>query len=290
MSAQTQPAPSTFKAATWMAGWLSCMVTMAIAGRETATRLDPFQVMELRSILGFCMLLPLVFLAGGFSAMKTQIPFQHIIRNGVHYAAQYAWLVAVTLIPLAQVVSIEFTMPIWVALLAVIFLGERMNAWKIAAIVLGLIGVWIIVRPTAGQINHGQLISLFAAFGFAVSVIMVKTMTRADSVTKIIFWMLIIQGLIGLVPSLYVWKPVPAGLWPWVFLVAFVGTFSHFCLAQAMRYADTTVVVPMDFLRVPLTAIAAWLVYSENMDLYTILGAALILTGNLLNLKRVAPK
>lgn len=290
MSAQTQPAPSTLKAAAWMAGWLSCMLAMAIAGRETASRLNAFQVMELRSILGFLMLLPLVFIAGGFSAMKTRIPIQHIVRNGVHYAAQWAWLVAVTLIPLAQVVSIEFTMPIWVALLAVVFLGERMNAWKVSAIVLGLIGVWIIVRPEAGQINHGQLISLFAAFGFAVSVIMTKTMTRSDSVTKIIFWMLIVQGLIGLVPSLFVWQSVPTNLWPWVFLVAFVGTFSHFCLAQAIRYADATVVVPMDFLRVPLTAIAAWLVYSEKMDLYTVLGAALILVGNLLNLKRAAPK
>lgn len=282
----TAPAPSNLKAGFWMAGWLVCMVTMAVAGRETASRIDAFQVMELRAVIGFIMLLPLVLRAGGLSAMRTSHPMRHIWRNAVHYAAQYGWLLAVTLIPLAQVISIEFTMPIWTALLAVVFLGERMNAWKIAAVVLGLIGVWIIVRPEAGHIEPGQFISLVAAFGFAISVVLVKTLTRTDHVVRIIFWMLVIQGVIGIIPAALVWQPVPAELWPWIVLVAFVGTFSHFSMAQAMRYADATVVVPMDFLRVPATAIVGWLIYAEAIDAWTIAGAALILTGNLLNLRR----
>jgi drug/metabolite transporter (DMT)-like permease len=72
-------------------------------------------------------------------------------------------------------------------------------------------------------------------------------------------------------------------------VIAFCGTFSHFCMARAMLYADATIVVPMDFLRVPLTATAGWLIYSERLDLLTLLGAALILSGNLLNLRSPAP-
>jgi drug/metabolite transporter (DMT)-like permease len=74
-----------------------------------------------------------------------------------------------------------------------------------------------------------------------------------------------------------------------VIVIAFSGTFSHFCMARAMLYADATIVLPMDFLRVPLTAAAGWLLYSERLDVYTVLGAALILTGNLLNLKPSSP-
>ena len=269
-----------------MGGWLAAMVTMAVAGRETASRINAFQVMELRAIIGFFLLLPLVMASGGFRAMKTRHPWRHVWRNVVHYGAQYAWLVAVTLIPLAQVISIEFTMPIWTAVLAVLFIGERMNRWKVAAIVLGLVGVLIIVRPVAGQIEAGQLISLAAAVGFSISVIMVKTLTRTDSVVRIIFWMLIIQALIGAVPAASVWQPVPDGLWGWIVVVAICGTFSHYCMARAMLHADATVVVPMDFLRVPLTALAGWLIYNELIDAYTVVGAALILLGNLLNLKR----
>lgn len=268
-----------------MGGWLAAMVTMAIAGRETVSQLSAFQVMELRALIGFVLLMPLVLSAGGFSAMKSRHPWQHIWRNAVHYTAQYAWLVAVTLIPLAQVVSIEFTMPIWTALLAVLFIGEKMNAWKVGAVVLGLVGVWIIVRPDAQNIDLGQLISFYAAVGFSISVILVKTLTRTDSVVQIIFWMLIIQAIIGLAPAWYYWQPVPQQLWRWIVLVAICGTFSHFCMAKAMTHADATVVVPMDFLRVPLTALAGWLVYNEVVDIYTIAGATLILAGNLLNLK-----
>ncbi|MAW86811.1 MAG: EamA family transporter [Phyllobacteriaceae bacterium] len=278
------------KAALWMGGWLALMLTMAVAGRETASRLDVFQVMELRAFIGFALLQPLVMKAGGWRAMRSAKPLRHLSRNVVHYAAQYAWLLAVTLIPLAQVISIEFTMPIWTAVLAYFFLGESMNRFKAAAIALGLVGVVMIVRPVTGEVSPGQLVSLSAAVGFAISVVLVKSLTRTDSPVAIIFWMLIIQAAIGLVPSILVWQPVPADLWPWIVLVAFCGTFSHFCMAKAMTHADATVVVPMDFLRVPLTALAGWLIYAELIDVWTVAGAALILAGNLLNLKKPAPR
>jgi drug/metabolite transporter (DMT)-like permease len=287
MKIRSRPTQSYFMAAAWMAGWLAAMVTMAVAGRETVGQLDAFQVMEIRAIIGFFLLLPLVVSSGGIAQMKTRHPWRHVWRNSVHYTAQYAWLVAVTLIPLAQVISIEFTMPIWTALLAVVFIGEKMNRWKIAAIVLGLVGVWIIVRPNTGNIETGQLLSLYAAIGFSISVILVKALTRTDSVVCIIFWMLIIQAIIGLIPAIYVWRPIPNDLWGWLVLVAFCGTFSHYCMAQAMTWTDATVVVPMDFLRVPLTAFVGWMVYSEAIDIYTVTGACLILLGNLLNLKKV---
>ena len=137
--------------------------------------------MELRSIIGLFLLYPLVRLNGGFAAMKTSRPLQHIGRNLIHYAAQLGWFFALTLIPLGQVVSIEFTMPIWTAILAASFLGERMTVWKISAIVLGMVGVVVIVRPATGEINPGQLIALAAAVGFGVSIAMMKSLTRTEN-------------------------------------------------------------------------------------------------------------
>jgi drug/metabolite transporter (DMT)-like permease len=269
-----------------MAGWLTLMVVIAVAGREATRELSVFQIMLMRSVLGMGLLWPLVHAAGGLSAMRTQRLPQHALRNGVHYAAQYGWFVALTLIPLAQLVSIEFTMPIWSAVLAVFFLGERMNGRKWLAVVLGLVGVAVIVRPSAGTVDAGQLIALACAFGFAISVVLVKSLTRTEAAITVIFWMLVIQSAIGLVPALLVWQWPSAQTWGWVLVVAFCGTYSHYCFARAMQHADTTVVVPMDFLRVPLTALAGWLVYSEQVDLLTGLGVLLILTGNALNLFR----
>ena len=277
----------TTRAAGWMAGWLTLMVVIAVAGREAARELSVFQIMLLRSILGMFMLWPLIRAAGGLSAVRTQQLPQHALRNAVHYAGQYGWFVALTMIPLAELVSIEFTMPIWSAALAVVFLGERMGARKWFAVLLGLVGVAVIVRPGAGAIDSGQIIALASALGFAISVVLVKSLTRMDAAVAISFWMLVVQSVIGLVPALMVWQWPSVHTWAWVVVVAFCGTYSHYCFARAMQLADATVVVPMDFLRVPLTALVGWLAYSERLDLFTLLGIGLILTGNLLNLARV---
>jgi drug/metabolite transporter (DMT)-like permease len=282
----TTPPPSNLKAAFWMTGWITLMLTMAVVGREVTREIDPFQVMELRALIGIVLIYPLVYMHGGLKTMRTGYPVRHLGRNIVHYGAQYSWFVALGLIPLAQVISIEFTMPIWTAILAVVFLGERMNAWKIAAIVFGIVGVLIIVRPEAGRIDPGQAWALASSVGFAVSVVMIKSLTRTDSVVRILFWMLVIQAIIGAIPAYLVWQPVPTHLWGFVLAVAFCGTFSHYCMTRAMLYADATVVVPMDFIRVPATAIIGWLIYAEGIDMFTVTGATLILVGNLLNLRQ----
>ena len=279
--------PSKPMAAVWMAGWLALMLIVAVAGRETTRELNVFQIMEVRSVLGFFMLWPLIHFNGGFAVMRTARLNLHVVRNLVHYSGQLGWFYALTLIPLSQVISIEFTMPIWIAILAAIFLGERMTVWKITAIALGLIGVLIIVRPATGAINPGQLIALAAALGFGISITMMKSLTRTESSLAIIFWMIVVQSAAGLLPALYVWQWPSAYLWGWLVVIAFCGTFSHFCMARAMLYADATVVVPMDFLRVPLSALIGWLLYAEQLDTFTVLGAALILAGNFLNLRAV---
>lgn len=284
------PTPSIPKAAFWMALSIASFLAMSVAGRATTSVLNVFQVLELRSVIGFFILLPLVFTSGGFAAMRTGRPLAHLVRNVVHYTGQAAWLYALTLIPLAVLISIEFTTPIWTAILAVAFLGERLNRPRLAAIALGLIGVVIIVRPGVGSADVGHMVVLGAAFCFGVSLVLVKSLTRTDSVVRIIFWMLLIQSTLGLVPAIYVWRNPPLELWPWILMIAFTGMSSHFFLARALAYADATIISPMDFLRVPLSALIGWLLYNEQIDIFTAGGAALILAGNLLNLQRKAPQ
>ncbi len=284
------PAPSIPKAALWMALSIASFLGMTVAGRETTNALNVFQVTELRSVVGFIILLPLVMASGGFSAMRTKRPMQHVARNVVHYMGQAGWLYALTLIPLAELVSIEFTTPIWTAILAVMFLGEKLNARKLIAIAFGMLGVLVIVRPGMGTIAMGHLIVLCAAVSFGISMVMVKSLTRTESVVRIIFWMLVVQSIIGFIPAWIEWRNPPLALWPWIVAIAFTGMSSHFCLARALTYADATLVSPMDFLRLPFTALGGWLVYSENIDAFTVAGAALILLGNLVNLRRRAMK
>ncbi|MGV3548774.1 DMT family transporter [Rhizobium sp.] len=277
---------STLRAAAWMVASIALILLMAVSGRVITKEVDVFQAMEMRSVIAFFMLLPLVYREGGLRAMRTQIPLRHVGRNAAHYAGQYAWLLGLTMIPLAQVVSIEFTAPIWAAFLAAIFLGERLTWRKGVVIVFGLAGVLLIVRPGGAPLNPGHLIVLAAALAFAITFIATKVLTRFDSATKILFWMLIVQSVIGFIPALRVWIWPSAATWPWVFLFAFGGSFAHFCMAKALHHADATVVMPMDYLRVPLSALLGYVLYAESVDGWMAAGAALIVVGNLFNLRR----
>lgn len=280
------PEQSNLKAAAWMAASITSFIVMSIAGRATTAELNVFQVMELRSVIGFFFLLPLVYFNGGFAAMRTVRLRQHVARNIAHYSGQAAWLYALTLIPLAELIAIEFTTPLWTAILAVTFLGERLTRQRVMAIVLGLIGVAIIIRPGVDSVQPGHLFVLGAAVVFAISLVMVRSLTRSESVVRIVFWMLIIQSVIGLLPCVYVWRTPSPGLWPWILLIALTGMSSHLFLARALAHADATIVSPMDFSRLPLSALVGWLLYSERIDMFTAVGALLILAGNVVNLRR----
>ena len=215
-------------AALWMAGWLSLMMVMVVAGRETTRELNVFELIEVRSVIAFFLLLPFIYRNGGFATLKTVRLAQHIVRNLIHYSAQLGWFFALTLIPIGQVVAIEFTMPIWTAILAAAFLGERITAWRAIAIMLGVIGVVTIVRPATGEVNPGQLIALAAAVGFGISMTLVKSLTRTESALAVIFWMTVVQFFAGFIPTFYVWVWPSAYAWGWLIVIAVCGTLSHY--------------------------------------------------------------
>lgn len=267
----------------WMAGWLGLMLAMSVAGKEATRDLDVFQVMLVRSGTGLAFLLPLVAWRG-FAPARTRHFRLHLVRNVVHYAAQYSWFLALSLIPLAQVISIEFTFPIWTAILATAFLGEQLTGRRIIAIVAGLAGVLLIVRPGVTTVETGQVVALVAAFGFGGSITLTKALTRTESALTVIFYMMAIQFALGLGPGIAVWQWPSHTAWAWLAVIGIAGTFSHYCFTSAMYYADVTVVAPMDFLRVPLSALLGWLVFAETADVWLAGGAALILAGNSLNL------
>lgn len=269
-----------------MAGWLTATLGMTIAGRQLAQEVSVFEVMLLRSLIAVLILTPLVMLNGGLRNRLSQLKL-HAARNIIHYAGQYAWFSALLLIPLAEVIAIEFTMPLWIAILAAAFLGERLYGWKIAALVVGFGGVLMIVKPGL-SLNAGHLVALTAAMLFAVTVTLTKYITRRDTALTVIFFMFTMQTVMGAVPAWLTWTwPSPEN-WPFVAIVGLAGTGSHYCLSKAISLADATVVMPMDFLRLPLSALAGYLIYAETVDGWSVAGAVLILAANTINLAKAS--
>lgn len=276
------------QAALWMSGWLVATLGMTVAGRELMAHMPAFQIMMYRSVVATVILLPFVMANGGLAPRLGQWRL-HAFRNIIHFGGQYLWFSALLLIPLAEVIAIEFTMPMWIAVLAMVFLGERMHRFKVIALAIGFAGVLMIVKPGL-MAGWGYPVALGAALLFSGSVTLTKFITRKDTALTVIFLMFAIQSVIGAVPAWLTWVSPPPGDYMWIALVALAGTGSHYCLSKAISLADATVVMPMDFLRLPLTALVGYLVYMETADAWSILGALLILAANTLNLAKASTR
>ena len=280
--------PPNLRAALWMLGAVVTLSTMAIAGRELAGRINTFQILFFRSLVGLAVVSAVLHRAGWHQA-KTTVFGTHVVRNLAHFIGQFGWFFALGVIPLSEVFAIEFTTPIWTGLLAGVLLGERMTRLRALAVALGFAGVLVIVRPGFTVISIGVLAALGAAFAYAIAHMMTKKISRTDTPLTILFYMTALQIPLGLAASLYDWRWPGADAWPWIAVVAFTALVAHYCMAQALRLADATVVVTMDFLRLPLIALLGWLLYAEAVNGWVLLGAALVFVGIWLNLKSAAP-
>jgi drug/metabolite transporter (DMT)-like permease len=277
--------PATLRAAAWMVGALLSFSIMAIAVRELLDTMGTFEVLFFRSLVGLVMVLAVVPRYGG-AALRTGKFGIHLIRNVLHFGGQFAWVYAIGLLPLATVFAIEFTMPVWTAVLAAALLGERLNRGRFVMLVLGLAGTLIILRPGFGFVHPAALVMLAGAFAFATTMVATKRLSGTDSPIVVLFYMSAIQLPLGLVPALGQWvAPTLADL-PWILGVGVSGFSAHYCMTRAFRLADATLVVPLDFLRLPLIAVVGFLFYREPVELATLVGAAVIFSGIYYSVRR----
>jgi drug/metabolite transporter (DMT)-like permease len=196
---------------------------------------------------------------------------------------------SVTLLPLATVFALEFTMPAWAVMLAAVVLRERLTPSRVGVVILGFVGVLIIVRPGLDAVRPAILLILAAAFGFAISIVATKMLTRGETTYAIVFWMNLIQlpmTLLGSDPTFV--SKLNADLAVPVIGIGVAGLSSHYCLSNAFRAGDAIVVVPLDFLRIPLIAAVGWWLYGETLDVFVFVGAGLIIAGVLWNLRSEA--
>lgn len=269
----------------WMSVALVSFSAIGIAGREASRVLTTYELMFWRGIIGTIVLFLILRSTGPLlPQLRSSQPYLHGVRAVVHFGAQYSWLFAVTMIPLAQLFALEFTAPLWVALIAPLALGERLTPSRIGAALLGFVGTLVVVRPGAAGLSTGAVFALASALGFALSMICTKRLLRTDTPSCIIFWMHLLQTGIAAVPMTrgFVWPA--AATWGWTIVVGLAGLAAHFSLARAFSLADAIIVAPMDFLRVPLIAVVGALIYAEPLNPWVLGGGAIILAANTLNI------
>ncbi len=274
----------------WMSGTLMSFCLMALGARELSGDIPVFQTLFFRSAIGLILISLLILLLDKKQVFRSERVALHTFRNTFHFFGQYGWFVGIGLLPLAEVFALEFTVPIWTAIIAALFLREKITPRKAVSISLGALGVVVIVRPGVEIVDAASLIVLGAAICYAVSYTATKSLSSSESPLTILFYMCLVQLPVSFFLSMSVWT-WPAGIqWLWLVVIGVTALSAHFCLVKAMRYAEVTTVITLDFLRLPLIGVLGVLLYNEAFELYLLIGGVLMLFGNWVNFSRLTTK
>ena len=285
--------PDLGKVVLWMMGTLASFVLLAVSIRALTASLTVYEILALRNATG----LPILAIYALATHQPIGLPrplWLHATRNLFHFAGQAAWTTGLTLLPIATVFALEFTAPAWTVVLSAIFLGERLTIGRITAVALGFLGVLVILRPGLAAFDPRGLLVLFAAVMFAVQMITTKRLTGASSVLNILFWMNVMQLPLYLATAALTGRPplilpyLTLATLPAVIGLCATGLLAHVCLTNAFRHGDAMVVVPIDFMRIPLITLLGVALYGEPFDPMVLLGATVTGIGIVWNLRQEA--
>lgn len=257
------------------------MTGMHMSVRKLGAELPPIEIAFLRQVAVLIVLTPW-FMRVGFKSIMPTRPIFQTIRGLISAGAVFCWFWALTLIPLAKAATLSFTATLFVVIGAMLFLGEKPKPSRLAALGVGIAGVLLVVRPGMIEFEFGVALVVFSSIGAAAIKIMAKSLAATDKVSSIIGFVSIVVSLATLIPAVLVWRwPSPEG-WGWLVLVGLFSTVGQLCMIQSYKLADMGAVEPTVFLRIIWAALIGYLVFSEVPEIWTWLGAALIVTGTLL--------
>ncbi len=275
---------NSLRGALWMGGAVLSFTAMAVAVRELLRHLGSFEIVFMRSVVMLAIVLAMLPRAGLVS-LRTRKFSLHLWRNAIHFVGQVLWVYSIGALTLATVFAIEFTMPVWTALLAWLFLKERLSFPRLVMLALGLAGVLLILRP-GGGFQPAMLAMILGSLCYASSFIFTKRLSSTDSALAVLFWMALIQMPLGLAASLPAWVNPGLAHLPWILGIGVGSYTAHYCMTRAVKVTDASVVVGIDFIRLPLIALIGALAYGEALEPMVFVGAAVIFAGTYYSISR----
>ena len=262
-----------------------CLSTVAFSIMHGLVRfvsevLPPFQIAFFRNFFGLAFLLPLL-MRSRFAVLRTKQIGLHALRGVINMAAMLMFFTALSISPIAKVTALGFTAPIFMAILAVIVLGERFRIYRWSAIFLGFLGMLIILRPGLVVIDTGALLVIGSAVLWAVAMLIIKIQSRTESSLTIVAYMGIFLGVFSIAPALWVWQPFELQTLGLMVLIGLFGSIAQMAISESLKETDPTALMPFDFLKLIWTAmIGAWF-FAEIPDMFTWIGATVIFSSGL---------
>ena len=260
---------------------------MGVFIRKSSENIHIFEVIFFRNLLACLIIIPLMY-GSGRTSFKMYRPGLFVWRAIFVSLGMFAGFSALTLIPLAQATAISFTTPIFVTILAIFIFGEVIKFRRIAAILVGFIGMLIIVQPGVGMVSFGIVLAFIGAFFHSINLLIVKKLTAHETANAIVVWMVIMLVPISFVPAIFVWEWPSALTWLYLWCLAICGTVGHSFFTRAYSLAEITSLQPFQFIKLPMIAFLAWMIFSEVPAYWTWLGGAIIFSSTVYITRREA--
>lgn len=259
----------------WMLGAATTFTGLFVAVRELAALLPTFEILFLRSVFTVALMTPWL-LRQRLEAFRSRRRGLHLLRGCSTFLAMTLLFYGIAHSLLADASALQSTYPLITIVLAVLVVGERPGLGRSLAALLGFVGILVIVRPGFAEIGWPTLALLGCSVFYALSNTIVKLMSGTEHPTKMVFSVNFTILVLSAFPTAAVWVTPPLAAVPWIALLALSGYAAHMCLTRALSHGDASVVMPFDYLRLPLAAVVGFLLYREVPDAYTIVGGAII--------------
>ena len=260
---------------------------MGVFIRKSSEDIHIFEVIFFRNLLACLIIIPLMY-SSGLASFKMHRPRLFVWRAVFVSLGMFAGFSALTLIPLAQATAISFTAPIFVTILASFVFGEAIKFRRITAILVGFIGMLIIVQPGTGAISIGMILAFTGAFFHSINLIIVKKLTINETANAIVVWMVIMLVPISFIPAIFVWEWPSALTWFYLWGLAICGTVGHSFFTRAYSLAEITSLQPLQFIKLPMIAFLAWIIFSELPEYWTWIGGVIIFSSTVYITRREA--
>lgn len=274
-------------AAGWMLLGCTLFALMGAVGKLLGATYDSFQIAFFRSLFGFLTVLPLAMWAG-LAALRTRHPLRHLSRGLIGAFGMFCGFYALTHLPLADSTAISFTTPLFLVLLAMLILGERVRWRRGTATVVGFLGVMLMVRPGAGVLDIAAAVGLLGALSAALAIVFVKQLAAIDRPVTVALWFGVVSTLAAAVPAAIVWRTPGLVDTALLILTGVLGGLGQVCTTRAYAVADATAIAPIDYSRLVTATILGYLVFAEWPDLWTLAGAAIVILSTLYIARREA--
>ena len=266
--------------ALWMLASTIFFTAMTAMIRYLSGSIDPLEIVFFRNLFGLAVLLPWVMRHGMVSLNTRRLPL-YSLRALVGLIAMSCWFTAISRMNLGDAVALSFTAPMFATVGAILLLGEIVRVRRWVAVLIGFAGAMVILRPGFAEIPPAAYLVLLSSMMMGLSVCLVKLLARTEQVIAIVFTMVLMLTPVSLIPALFVWQTPDPIQFAWLLAIGACGTLGHICITRAFSMAEATAVLPYDFLRLPLMAVLAWLVFDQVLDGWTGLGAAIIIGSSL---------